>query len=514
MTEQVITSAGHIERPTTQRPRTTLLLILAIGIPFLGLTAVCAWLMNRYTLDVPIAAAVSIALVVLCFIRAKWVLYVLVFACLFSPQLSITETLGRAAKRPVTLRIEDILIVVLGFAWLARTAIHKELSLLLRTPLNRPILAYVLICITATAAGIAYGWVVPQERLAAALFVLKYIQYFVLFFIVLHHIDSPQDVRNLVIAGIVTYLLVCAYGYYQLYGLAEGARPSTFGEKYGEPNTLAGYLLFMLGICSGLLLVAKDPSIKVAWGFFCVLGLVLLAFTLSRSGWAGLFGIIAVLIFFGRHKLAVVATLSAIAAILILVSLNINWLPDSIETRLAETGGTFETLAWAPPVEILGWKLDPSASERVRSYQDALGTWASRTSEYWLPLLTGSGVLGGRPFVDGQYVRVLAETGLLGLAAFLVLLAAIWRDVRRTYRTVQTPWYKGLALGYLAGFAGLLVHALGANTFIIVRIMEPFFIFTGVVMLLPAMEAHKIAHDAELKEQEERIENVNARREQ
>ena len=30
-----------------------------------------------------------------------------------------------------------------------------------------------------------------------------------------------------------------------------------------------------------------------------------------------------------------------------------------------------------------------------------------------IALVTGSGVLGSRPFVDGQYVRVIGETGLL-----------------------------------------------------------------------------------------------------
>ena len=83
---------------------------------------------------------------------------------------------------------------------------------------------------------------------------------------------------------------------------------------------------------------------------------------------------------------------------------------------------------------------------------------------------------------------MLVETGLLGLLAFFAILLAIWRHVWRSYKELQVPWHKGLALGYLAGFAALLIHALGANTFIIVRIMEPFFIFTGVVVLLPAIE--------------------------
>jgi hypothetical protein len=40
----------------------------------------------------------------------------------------------------------------------------------------------------------------------------------------------------------------------------------------------------------------------------------------------------------------------------------------------------------------------------------------------------------------------------------------------------------------MAGFIGLLFHATAANTFIIVRIMEPFWFVTGMVMMLLELE--------------------------
>jgi hypothetical protein len=43
-------------------------------------------------------------------------------------------------------------------------------------------------------------------------------------------------------------------------------------------------------------------------------------------------------------------------------------------------------------------------------------------------------------------------------------------------------------MGYLSGFIGLLVHAFGANTFIIVRIMEPFWFMTGMVVMIPELD--------------------------
>ena len=50
---------------------------------------------------------------------------------------------------------------------------------------------------------------------------------------------------------------------------------------------------------------------------------------------------------------------------------------------------------------------------------------------------------------------------------------------------------------FLAGYIGLLVHAIGANTFIIVRIMEPFWFFAGIIAVLPMLEQQDEAQPRE-----------------
>jgi hypothetical protein len=61
-------------------------------------------------------------------------------------------------------------------------------------------------------------------------------------------------------------------------------------------------------------------------------------------------------------------------------------------------------------------------------------------------------------------------------------------------KQVKTPYFKGLALGFFAGYCGLLFHALGANTFVIVRIMEPFWFVAGIIAVLPELESREIKH--------------------
>jgi O-antigen ligase len=76
----------------------------------------------------------------------------------------------------------------------------------------------------------------------------------------------------------------------------------------------------------------------------------------------------------------------------------------------------------------------------------------------------------------------------LGLFTFFYLIVVIFRRTRDIYKEASDPFEKGLTMGFLAAFIGLLFHAIGANTFIIVRIMEPFWFMTAMVMILSELE--------------------------
>jgi len=102
--------------------------------------------------------------------------------------------------------------------------------------------------------------------------------------------------------------------------------------------------------------------------------------------------------------------------------------------------------------------------------------------------------------MDAQYARVLAETGLIGLFAFLWLISRMLQVFKEGSRELEDGRLRGVALGGLCGLWGLLVHALGSNTFIIVRIMEPLMILLGLVMaalLIQRREKESIAKPLE-----------------
>jgi O-antigen ligase len=150
--------------------------------------------------------------------------------------------------------------------------------------------------------------------------------------------------------------------------------------------------------------------------------------------------------------------------------------PDTVTKRVRYT---FEPERGQPTVRVGAVGLDPSTSARLISVRQAVEGWTHRP-------VFGYGVTGFA-FMDQQFARTLVETGLVGLATFLVLVWTVMKAGVGSFRALTVPEERGLALGFVAGTAGLLGHAIGANTFIIVRIMEPFWFFAAVVIALPAL---------------------------
>jgi O-antigen ligase len=155
--------------------------------------------------------------------------------------------------------------------------------------------------------------------------------------------------------------------------------------------------------------------------------------------------------------------------------------PRKVSDRISFT---FTQRPQSGQIQMGGIRLDTSTSARFRSWQDALKDTIRH------PIL-GFGVTGYY-FVDAQYPRVLAETGIIGMISFFLLMWAIFRQGNMVFGSTSDIFHKGISMGFMAGFIGLLVHAVGANTFIIVRIMEPFWFVLGMVVMIPELESEQI----------------------
>ncbi|MFQ5945198.1 MAG: O-antigen ligase family protein, partial [Anaerolineae bacterium] len=383
---------------------------------------------------------------------------------------------GATLQRGVTLRVDDFLVVIVGFAWLAKTALYKDLGLVFQTPLNRPIGAYALAAIFATGLGIIAGRVGIRS---GSLFVFKYIEYFIIYFMVINNLRDRRRFKRFLLALLVTAAIASLIGILQI---PSGERVSApFEGAQGEPNTFGGYLVLMLSLVAGLYLTSEPLRRKALAAGLAVLMLLPLLFTLSRASYVALIAMAGALLVFSERRLFIA---SVLASSLVLAPF---LLPKAVIDRVVYT---FTQEFYPSQVEVGGLRLDTSTSERLQSWRQAIFVdWPKHP-------LFGYGVTGYR-FLDAQYPRTLVETGVVGLVAFLWLQVTLFRQALAVLKAARDPLYKGVALGVLVGFITVIAHSIGANTFIIVRIMEPFWFLVGMVMMIPQLEAAQPVPQAE-----------------
>jgi len=420
-----------------------------------------------YTLFIALAALV---IAIICFVNTEIALYILIIAMLLGPQFVAgggTEIIA-IRGRAVTLRVDDLLLIVIGASWFAKTAIKKELGLFLKTPLNKPIAYYFIACVVSTILGVMMDRVKPT---IGFFFILKYFEYFIVYFMAVNHLHEKKQIERFVLTLLLVCFIVCVIGMLQI---PSGVRVSApFEGTEGEPNTLGGYLVLMLSITLGLLLTKGMKIFRLFFYALVTFILITLAATQSRSSWISLIPMLFTLFYFSKRKMFITITL------LLMLVVSPLLLPKSVVDR------AFFTIAQpkeSGQIQIGNVRIDTSTSARIESWKRVL------FKDFYKNAILGYGVTG-YAFMDAQYPRVLVETGILGLITFLFLIRAIFKNAVYAYRnTKDDPSFNGLALGYLAGLMAMLVHGIGTNTFIIVRIMEPFWFLTAMIIMIPTIE--------------------------
>jgi len=448
------------------RGQTTIELILPLIVVLFALVGL-AYVIPMLSVTKSLALAVGMVIFIISFVRTDLALYILIFSMLLSPEFIIGSTEGASLSRGVTLRIDDFLLVIIGFSWLAKMSINKELGLFLRTPLNRPIAYYLIICLVSTLLGSVFGRV---DLKTGFFFVLKYFEYMIIYFIVVNNLENKEQLRKYLWAIFITCAIVSLIGMAQIPGGERVSAP--FEGEFGEPNTFGGYLVFIMSIVMGLVLTCSSGRDRFFYICLILVYAVPFIYTRSRGSYAAGIAVMFAFIFLAEKKLLVLP-------VFLLMMLSLPFVaPNPAKERVKYT--FTQGLNRQDVVEIAGIKLDTSTSARLRSWQEASKDWIQH------PIL-GFGVTGYR-FQDAQYVRVITETGFSGLFLFFVLAGTIFRQAKYSFKKCSDNFHKGITLGFLAGFIGLLVHALAANTFIIVRIMEPFWFLTAMIVMIPELE--------------------------
>jgi len=386
----------------------------------------------------------------LAFFYPKSGLALLIVSILVAPNMELME-LG---SRVLIIRISDIILAFLLLGWLARSAIKRE-NMFLGSPVNIPILLFSILMCVSTYFGIYKGLTSPAESLV---FLVKRIQYFVIFWVTYNNCKTIKQVKTYVIFLLLGVLAVDIYAIYQRLSGTVTVN-STFGE--GQANVLGGFLLFMLFIIIGLLFINKKG---ISWPFLIILlftTIPVYLFTNSRASYLAFFiAFILATIIFRKYILLSVFLLFLYVLFSFLV-----FMPYDI----------IHGLYTISSLQLIG--MDSSLQARFMAWKLY---WPNIVENFFIGHGLGSVQLG---FVDNQYIMELLDTGILGLLTLIWIFVSLIK-VSLSIRKSNDLFIRAISFGFFGGLLGLIIQAMTITNFYTIKTMEPFWFLVGLVVAL------------------------------
>ena len=397
---------------------------------------------------------------------------IIIFSSLFSPGL----ILGTTSIREITIRVEDVFLLMVLLAWLVRAAYSKDIYKIFRTRLTLPFFSYIAVCIFSTIFGLITSSMDAGQSFFS---ILKYFEYFLLFLVAKEYLKTYSQAKFFVAVFLVTTLFASIHSNIYIGEQIEKGvsffrtAPPVESRGGGEAGTLGGYLLFIMAITIGLFFYARNQLFKIFLGGLILLMFRAFLYTLSRGSYLAFLPMLLVLAVLSRK----INFIFIMGVSLVFIML---FMPTMVRDRITQTVTTKESLGGSYV------EFEESPRFRLESWNMVLFERFPRSPIF------GHGV--GRYFIDSQLFLTLCETGLLGILTFgwvLIRLFGMVKEVLRTEVVQNDGFAKGITIGFLGGFSGLLVQAISTNTFIIIRIMEPFWIMAAIVLSLPSLLAKK-----------------------
>jgi len=329
---------------------------------------------------------------------------------------------------------------------------------LITTPLDRPVLIYFCVVLVSALFGV---------NLRRSLVSMAELWHIALFLIVVNMVPTPNLARRLIFLMVGVGALNGLYGILQHVGggldLFAYGRPPRILEVAGSVRasgvfdhfmTFSGQMLMMGALVSGLILFWAEGWIRRALegAFILLCGGVVSSMT--RNAWLGL---VAGLVVVGglKSRATLVRTVIFVAAtvsVLVVLSPGLRSRGASMDNVTSDQSNIERLNVWRTTIDMI---LDrPLLGVGKGNYTKVMDQYRGRYGA------------GSHSHAHNTLLQVTAETGLLGLGAYLFIWFVFFRGMLLTLKRKAGSLTRGLAagvIGALVGFhvAGLFEYNLG-----------------------------------------------------
>lgn len=373
---------------------------------------------------------------------------------------------------PLSLRMSTVLLIFGIFLWLAKMLVCRQWEFQ-RTPFDETLFFLVFLGLTSALVSADRGFSLYN-------FVHLMGRYLGLYFLISYNVTSRQQLKQVVYSLLASSVVVALYGFYQyILGVDISAFEWVDSDQFPDlkvrifstlenPNLLAGFMVMMIGLGLGLGLGTRDWDKKILLLIFILLMSGCLVLTYSRGAWVSL---LAVILAYG-----------------LLCRRWVLWLLLAVPLAALCTDDVYLRL-----VSILH-PTDTSSTLRFALWESTLAMIHDRPllgfgwGTYWMVYPHYDFFIQDPSIIifhaHNMYLHMAAETGIPGLAAFLILMGYHAKMAFTLYRSKAEPWVSGLSAGILAAFFGIAVNGMTDHVLFSVQMSMLFWFFNAMVLVL------------------------------
>lgn len=277
--------------------------------------------------------------------------------------------------------------------------------------------------------------------------------------VVVSNVRRRRDVRDVLVALLIGLLLQSGIAVLQYtVGLDFGLGLYAVGDLnrvsglIGWPNTLGAYAATVVSVAFALWMSDADRRLGLLVRVACIAGFFPLILSFSRGAWISVLPGVAIGIFLG-WRTGWLGTRSLVRLVVIALSFAVvaSLFAGSMSVRLMEVDPSMSVVVdrvKLNQVALSMIKAHPLLGVGINTFVDAMGPYdATGVTHYFT-----------EP-VHNVYLLVAAETGLVGLGLFLLLMLAAFREGLRAVRT-NDRLLSACAIGVLSGLVVLAVSNL------------------------------------------------------
>lgn len=393
-----------------------------------------------------------------------------------SPSFFIRGGISEAAGKLVEIRIEDILMLVFGTAWLLSLFLKGE-SKIKMIPLLAPIFAWIGFSLFGTLINILLGNLNP---LRVFFFFVKELQFFFIYFYVFCHLNTLKEdmtvvkaavffiIPNMLWIALQTFTPIRFYGYY--YGAVLYSDP---GNPAGSGMVFLMLFIFLFHLFLYYHLKVKNKKkIHLLLLFILYTSPILGVFTSgTHTALLGLMFTLLLTTILYVLKTQRFSSLLKMTLIFVLASISF--------FMLLRTGEEGPTQRQAKIFSKVAYELSPNKPE------SRIKIWRSQLSELGkFPLYPFIGL--GKSSVGeahNHYIRIAVESGLIGLILFLLLIGVILKISLNTFLRAKEPFLVAISAGLFVITCMILFASITAETITYtVKTSETYWFLTGLAM--------------------------------